>query len=368
MLIYVNSPVSRWHVQTAGFQTDIRWTMDVQEFIANSGKKTACLELLGDVKPTAVLHIPFPWEHGPGLVFEDTLDQVIDHCDRIAILCSELHDTTVNFMVRYHDPKIKYFLCGVADHVESTPWMDWFTTSSFCYKNNPDILAALNPYQTKPKTFDILLGQPKQHRDFVYHYINNNNFQDRVIMTYLRGFNQTIPSGDTNEFIWEEDGVEFLETDIKWTVTQVKYHGQEMSLSQVVPIKIYNQTAYTVVCETNFNNHYSFYTEKIVKPILAERLFIVLSSQYYLRNLRSFGFKTFDGIIDESYDTVADNNERFQLACEQISYLMSQPQEQILAKIRPITEHNKQVMLTTEWSADYFKLLREFLLAHTKQN
>ena len=350
-MIYVNSPVAEWHVRTSGVQIDIKWTSDPNE----------------DFK-VAVLHIPYPWDRGPGLVFEDTVNQIIDRCNHIAILCSELHEITVDFMLRYSDPKIRYFLCGLAIGVNSTPWMDWFTTSSFFYKNNPAVLSALNPYQHKSKVFDILLGQPKPHRDTVYRYINDNGLQDRVIMTYLHGFSQAIPNGDTDEFIWEEDNLELIEKDIKWTVTPVKYHGQDMSLSQVVPIKIYNQTAYTVVCETNYSNHYSFYTEKIVKPIVAERLFIVLSGQHYLRNLRSFGFKTFDGIIDETYDTVADNKQRFKLACEQISYLMAQPQEEILAKIRPIAEHNKQVMLTTEWSVDYFKLLREFLLAHTEQN
>jgi hypothetical protein len=138
-----------------------------------------------------------------------------------------------------------------------------------------------------------------------------------------------------------------------------------MSLSQVVPISIYNQTAYSVVAETNYDNHYSFCTEKIVKPILAERLFLVFSGQHYLRNLRSLGFKTFDGIIDETYDIIADNNQRFKLACEQITYLCNCSQEEVLAKIRPITEHNKRVMMETDWSGDFAKELRAVLLAHT---
>ena len=351
MLIYANSPVSRWHVFTA----ELRCTTDIKKF------KEMC-----DAEPkkfsAAVMHIPFPYENGPGAEFERCLAEVIDHCDKVAVLCSELHDVTINAMIKNNDPKIKYFLCGFARYIDSTPWMDWFTTSGYFYKNNPTVLDQLTPYQTKSKVFDILLGQPKPHRDTVYQYIKNNNFQDQVIMTYLHGSNTIIPSEDTNNFIWEDDNLELLETDIKWTVTQVKYHGHEMSLSQVVPIKIYNQTAYTVVCETNFSNHYSFYTEKIVKPILAERLFIVLSGQHYLRNLRSFGFRTFDGIIDESYDDVEDNTERFRLACEQIQYLLTQPQEDILSKIKPITEHNKRLMLETEWSLIYFKGLRDFLL------
>lgn len=97
-------------------------------------------------------------------------------------------------------------------------------------------------------------------------------------------------------------------------------------------------------------------------------MFIVLSGQHYLRNLRSLGFKTFDGIIDETYDSISDNDQRFKLACEQITYLTNQPQEEILEKIQPITEHNKRVMIETDWYGDFAKELRAVLLDHTRQN
>ena len=64
----------------------------------------------------------------------------------------------------------------------------------------------------------------------------------------------------------------------------------------------------------------------------------------------------------------ADNDQRFKLACEQITYLINQPQEEILAKIRPITEHNKRVMLATDWYGDFLKELQAVLLDHTRQN
>jgi hypothetical protein len=184
-------------------------------------------------------------------------------------------------------------------------------------------------------------------------------------MTYLKG-NDNIPiqSQDQSGWLWEP-GIIQLKDEFYWTVTSIRYQGRSMSLSQVVPISIYNQTAYSVVAETNYDNHYSFCTEKIVKPILAERLFIVFSGQHYLRNLRSLGFKTFDGIIDESYDSIEDNNLRFKSACEQITYLINQPQDKILEQIRPITEHNKQVMLETDWYEDFSREMRAVLLDHT---
>lgn len=342
MIIYANSPVSQWHVATVGLEA----ITDFDVFINSTDSKIS------------VFHVPYPYDRGHGEAFETMLDQAIACSDRVVVLCSELHDDTVLGMKR-DNPKVKYFLCGFADDIYSNPWMDFFTTTGYFYKRS-EVLNQLTPYSVKSKTFDILLGRPKPHRDFVYNFIKQHQLEDQAIMTYMN--EEIIPQGDTKDWIWEDAGLELIESDIKWTVSQVRYYGHEMSLSQVVPIKVYNQTAYTVVCETNFSNHYSFYTEKIVKPILAERLFIVFSGQYYLRNLRGLGFKTFDGIIDESYDDIEDFDERFKVACEQIKYLMTQSQEDILAKIRPITEHNKRVMLATEWSPDYFKLLRDFLL------
>jgi hypothetical protein len=136
-------------------------------------------------------------------------------------------------------------------------------------------------------------------------------------------------------------------------------------LSQIIPLDIYNYSTYSIVAETNYDNHYSFYTEKIVKPILARRLFIVFGGQHYLRNLRQMGFQTFDGIVDETYDTVENSDERFQLALEQMHKLIDQPQDLILEKIWPIVEHNQRVMLETDWYGDFARELRAVLLDHT---
>ena len=134
----------------------------------------------------------------------------------------------------------------------------------------------------------------------------------------------------------------------------VDYFGHRMSISQIIPIDIYNQTRYTVVAETNSNNDYSFYTEKTVKPILGQRLFVMLSGQYSLRNLRNMGFKTFDNVIDENYDNYDLQEIRFQEALDQVRYLSTQSQELILEKIRPICEHNYSHMMRTDWYAQYF--------------
>jgi hypothetical protein len=327
-MIYLDSDVCRWHVNQLDLDPNLN---------------------------AAVYHIPYPYRSS----FADTINQALTKYDRIAILISELHLDSADYCLHLQDSKIQHFVCGFVKDINTIPWMDWFINTVSHYKNNQS-LDQLTPYAVKPKMFDILLGQPKPHRYLIQSYVKSMKLEDQAIMTMLQDNNLSpIKEQDKTNWLWEP-GVTAHDT-LRGTITAVNYQGNNMSLSQVIPFSIYNQTAYTVVAETNYDNHYSFYTEKIVKPILAERLFVVFSSQHYLRNLHKLGFKTFDSVIDESYDDVEDYDLRFALACEQIKYLVSQPQEYILEKIRPITEHNKQVMLETDWHSDMLKELQSFL-------
>jgi len=137
------------------------------------------------------------------------------------------------------------------------------------------------------------------------------------------------------------------------TIQTVKYYGISITMSQIVPFKIYNQTYYSLVAETNAVNSFNFYTEKIVKPMLAKRLFIVIAGQNYLKNLRTFGFKTFDGIIDESYDYEINDEIRWHMALDQLQYLCKQNPQEVLNKIKDVVEHNQQLILNTNWYENF---------------
>jgi hypothetical protein len=299
----------------------------------------------------AAYHTPFPYNQ----IWLNDLNERYDSTDRIIVFCSELHEVTVTDLITLDRSKIELHLCGVINYnfkqAQVYRWMDWFHTSTAFYRQH-NILDLLTPYEVKPKSFDILLGCRRLNRDLVYNYINEHKLN--VVMTYFRLCN--IDLRTTDQFIPEETGLEYIETP-EHTVHQVRYHGYRMCLSQVVPVNIYNQTAYTLVTETNGLNHFNFYTEKIVKPILARRLFVVIAGQYYLRNLRAMGFKTFDGIIDETYDSVEDSNTRWMLALEQVRLLCEKPQAEILAAVKLIVEHNRQRMLEPDWQlVDYAKV------------
>lgn len=59
-------------------------------------------------------------------------------------------------------------------------------------------------------------------------------------------------------------------------------------------------------------------TEKTYKAIACQRPFIALATPYWLRDLKKLGFKTFNPYIDETYDTLEDNQLRLNSIVDEI--------------------------------------------------
>ena len=100
-----------------------------------------------------------------------------------------------------------------------------------------------------------------------------------------------------------------------------------------------------IVTETVFYDHKLHLTEKIFKPITAKRPFILVGAPGNLAYIKSYGFKTFDQWIDESYDNELDPDKRILLITEQVEKLCSLSASQLDAmyiEMKPILEYNFQ--------------------------
>ena len=208
----------------------------------------------------------------------------------------------------------------------------------------------------KPKYFDALLGLQRKHRDFVYNAIQKNSLEQKILTTYVKSSSPSFRS----KFLYEPD-IAPLNENVTHSAVQVEYQGQTLALSVIVPIQLYNQTAYSIIAETHADNRYSFFTEKIFKPILAQRLFIVFSGWKYLENLRSLGFRTFDNVIDESYDQIYNDDERWAAAFEQVKRLCNMDQLEVLEKISEQVQHNYNLVMDTKWQTDHFPPVQQII-------
>jgi hypothetical protein len=98
-----------------------------------------------------------------------------------------------------------------------------------------------------------------------------------------------------------------------------------------------------IVTETVFYYKKLHLTEKIFKPIVSKQPFMLLAAPGNLAYLKSYGFKTFDGIIDESYDLIEDNDKRVEAVVAQLNWycnLSTEGKQQVIEDIAPIVEYN----------------------------
>jgi hypothetical protein len=105
----------------------------------------------------------------------------------------------------------------------------------------------------------------------------------------------------------------------------------------------YRDSYFNIVTETHFYENALFLSEKIYKPIIYKQPFLVYSSPFSMKRLRTIGYKTFSSIIDESYDLEVDNNKRRKMIELEIERLCNLPLDELhnlYVSIKDILEYN----------------------------
>lgn len=106
---------------------------------------------------------------------------------------------------------------------------------------------------------------------------------------------------------------------------------------------------WNVVTETVYYDEKLHLTEKIFKPIVTRRPFILVAAPGNLAYLKSYGFRTFDRWIDESYDNELDPDIRIQKIADQLERLCAMSQRdlmQMYSEMQEILEFNHQHFYT----------------------
>jgi len=97
-----------------------------------------------------------------------------------------------------------------------------------------------------------------------------------------------------------------------------------------------------LVTETVATGRRHHLTEKIFKPIALGMPFVVVGTQGSLEYLRSYGFKTFGDIWDESYD-LAEDDERIKRIAEllkSLEVLSTKDKQDMFDQAREVIQHN----------------------------
>ena len=146
---------------------------------------------------------------------------------------------------------------------------------------------------------------------------------------------------------------------LRWDTTKFLENGpyfcddlaqQQRNDHSLLIEKFYSQSWCNIVMETHFDADQSggvFLTEKTFKPIKHGQLFFVAGCAGSLSLLRELGYRTFDSVLDNSYDLIQDATQRWIALREAIA--QAQPQLPKLFELaRADIEHNQQLFLSNK--------------------
>jgi hypothetical protein len=108
----------------------------------------------------------------------------------------------------------------------------------------------------------------------------------------------------------------------------------------------YQEVFVDIVTETVYNYPYACFSEKIMRPIVAGRPFVLFGAAHTLEFLHHLGFQTFNDYWDESYDSMTDPNQRFEMLCSVVQEIASWPIDlcrKHLQSMKSIFQHNQDI-------------------------
>lgn len=114
----------------------------------------------------------------------------------------------------------------------------------------------------------------------------------------------------------------------------------------------YQKTGIEVVLETLFDDSRLHLTEKILRPIACGQPFILAATHGSLAYLHDYGFKTFNGLIDETYDTIQDPMDRLEAIVAEMNRIAKLPNKEkikLYNDLHNIAQQNKQLFFSPAW-------------------
>ena len=198
----------------------------------------------------------------------------------------------------------------------------------------------------RKKKFDVLMGRSKPHRVFVFESLRENQMLNHCFVNITKNstnnFGITFRSADI-DFYEDQNIIPMIDHDNNYS-RNINGLVNGYTISQHIPVGIFDNSWFSIIAETNWNES-TFFSEKTAKAMLAKRIFVLFGSQGQLALLRKLGYRTFDAIIDESYDLEKNDHKRWKKAFEQVLFLYKSDPVRIYEKSLAIIEHNRRILL-----------------------
>jgi len=170
----------------------------------------------------------------------------------------------------------------------------------------------IDNYLDKKYHFLCFNNSPRIQRIYLLFYLKTKKLLDKFNFSFLQNIPNSIIFPEKNFLNLSTEKINELNKIIPLEIdTDVKKRGFDFYPVDTYDKNIYYNSYFHICTETCFlEKNITYFTEKIHKPLIGLQPFIVISTPFYLENLKKMGFKTFDKIFDESYDKIIDNEKR----------------------------------------------------------
>lgn len=259
---------------------------------------------------------------------------------------------------------------------------DHFISKVHHFPENLEVIQHSDQIYTKinkPYKFLFLNGRARPHRKWMVEQLDYLGLLDQALWTWLD------PNFiDDESLCLEQHGIDLMNRPRSIKLLPSKYEVQryqnrvDMQFSDqkyamptlfneewgaiYLNLDTYVDTYFSIVTETVHDKPFSFRTEKIWKPIAIGHPWVCVANAGFNRDLRNMGFRTFHGIIDESFDNIEDNHARLQGVINVIIDICKSPRE-FLEAARDICKYNQDHMIhlreqiNKDFPDKFFKLL-----------
>jgi hypothetical protein len=257
-------------------------------------------------------------------------------------------------LCQYHELDVNCyrFVSGntAADAVDN---FVWFPDHELLYwHRNRDVDASVIHTNARPWQFTVLNRTHKWWRATVMSDLQRSGILDVSQWSY----NTELLIGDNPADNPIEIDTLGLKDHVESFITNGPYACDDLTVAQHndhhlhVP-EHYTQSYCHVVIETHFDADQSggaFLTEKTFKPIKHGQPFVIVGAPGSLQALRELGYRTFDHVIDNSYDTEIDNTRRWQKALQAIQQIQAQNPAAWFQSCLDDVQHNQQHFLKSK--------------------
>jgi hypothetical protein len=271
---------------------------------------------------------------------KDQLDNIIEELRKkttntsYTLITSELSEDINLLSEKYNTTKLYYFFHGFAA-------LDWYR-GHYALNYNKSIV---KQYKHDFISFNRIINNDRSYRIYFVSLLKEAGLLDKGLVSFgvtddlFDDWQDEVADSNTKLSDHARQHSEQHLTDI----SKLMIDKPQLPGSASADIPRGNNVFWHIVTETVFYYEKLHLTEKIFKPIVSKQPFMLLAAPGNLAYLKSYGFKTFDTVIDESYDTIQDNDLRTEAVVRQLHwYCNLTPDEKtdIIQQLAPIIDYN----------------------------